>query len=130
MGGRGAGGAELQQLLGQAGEPVQVDLELGQDVLVLGHAANANHLPARPRVFSEIKLTRVRLRRNSGQLPKDAQVVARHDLVERHFLGVRHRAELYEGAVHGFTMSDTAAYDEAATERHWTNLLDLLTRAL
>lgn len=44
--------------------------------------------------------------------------------------GVNHRAELYEDAVHGFTMADTAAYDEAATERHWERLLDLLDRTL
>lgn len=44
--------------------------------------------------------------------------------------GVAYRAELYEGAVHGFTMADTAAYDEAAAERHWERLLDLLARTL
>lgn len=44
--------------------------------------------------------------------------------------GVRHRTELYDGAPHGFTMSDTPAYDEAATERHWKNLLDLFGRNL
>ena len=44
--------------------------------------------------------------------------------------GVRHVCELYEGAAHGFTMADTAAYNEAATERHWTNLLGLLDRTL
>ena len=27
--------------------------------------------------------------------------------------GVRYRSELYQGAAHGYTMSDTAAYDEA-----------------
>lgn len=42
--------------------------------------------------------------------------------------GVRHRGEVYGGAHHGFTQADTAAYDEAATERHWTALLDLLAR--
>ncbi|MFH8800701.1 dienelactone hydrolase family protein [Streptomyces sp. NPDC017936] len=42
--------------------------------------------------------------------------------------GVRHRCEVYEGARHGFTQADTSAYDEAATERHWTALLDLLER--
>ncbi|MEU0343862.1 dienelactone hydrolase family protein [Streptomyces bobili] len=42
--------------------------------------------------------------------------------------GVRHRCEVYEGARHGFTQADTAAYQEAASERHWTALLDLLTR--
>ncbi|MFG3184981.1 MULTISPECIES: dienelactone hydrolase family protein [Streptomyces] len=42
--------------------------------------------------------------------------------------GVRHRCEVYEGAGHGFTQSDTAAYDRAADERHWEALLDLLNR--
>ncbi len=42
--------------------------------------------------------------------------------------GVGHRCEVYEGARHGYTQADTAAYDEAATERHWTALLDLLKR--
>jgi carboxymethylenebutenolidase len=44
--------------------------------------------------------------------------------------GVAHTCEQYDGAAHGFTMSDTAAYDEAATERHWDRLLDLLDRSL
>jgi carboxymethylenebutenolidase len=44
--------------------------------------------------------------------------------------GVTHVCEQYDGAQHGFTMSDTAAYDEAATERHWDRLLDLLDRSL
>ncbi|MEU4659641.1 dienelactone hydrolase family protein [Streptomyces sp. NPDC023723] len=43
--------------------------------------------------------------------------------------GVRHRCEVYAGAAHGYTQADTAEYDEAATERHWTALLDLLKRA-
>lgn len=44
--------------------------------------------------------------------------------------GVRHRAEVYTGASHGYTQSDTAAYDADAAERHWTALLDLLNRTL
>jgi carboxymethylenebutenolidase len=44
--------------------------------------------------------------------------------------GVPHVCEQYDGATHGFTMSDTAAYDEAATERHWQALLPLLARTL
>jgi carboxymethylenebutenolidase len=43
---------------------------------------------------------------------------------------VRHVCEQYDGARHGFTMSDTAVYDEAATERHWKALLDLFARNL
>ncbi|WP_405893099.1 dienelactone hydrolase family protein [Streptomyces sp. NBC_00104] len=44
--------------------------------------------------------------------------------------GVRHRTEVYTGASHGYTQSDTSAYDAEATERHWTALLDLLDRTL
>lgn len=44
--------------------------------------------------------------------------------------GVRHTCEVYAGARHGFTMSDGAAYDPVAEERHWTALLGLLRRAL
>jgi carboxymethylenebutenolidase len=44
--------------------------------------------------------------------------------------GVTHRAEVYEGAHHGYTMSDTPVYDEAATERHFEALFDLLDRTL
>ncbi|MET8039380.1 dienelactone hydrolase family protein [Micromonospora sp. NPDC005215] len=44
--------------------------------------------------------------------------------------GVRYRSEVYEGAHHGFTMADTPAYDEQATERHWVALFDLLDRTL
>jgi carboxymethylenebutenolidase len=44
--------------------------------------------------------------------------------------GVTHEVEQYDGAAHGFTMSDTPVYDEAATERHWDALLPLLSRRL
>ncbi|MET9552556.1 dienelactone hydrolase family protein [Streptomyces sp. NPDC006645] len=44
--------------------------------------------------------------------------------------GVRHRAEVYAGAHHGYTQVDTASYDAEAAERHWVALLDLLGRAL
>jgi carboxymethylenebutenolidase len=44
--------------------------------------------------------------------------------------GVRHRTELYEGARHGYTMSDTAVYDEEACERHFAALFELLESAL
>ena len=42
--------------------------------------------------------------------------------------GVRYRSEVYAGATHGFTMADTAAYDEQATERHFAALFALLDR--
>lgn len=44
--------------------------------------------------------------------------------------GVQCRSELYHGAAHGYTMSDTAAYDEVAAERHFTELFALLTRTI
>lgn len=44
--------------------------------------------------------------------------------------GVSYRSELYEGADHGYTMADTAAYNEAAAERHFTELFALLGRTI
>lgn len=44
--------------------------------------------------------------------------------------GVRHVTEVYEGAIHGYTMSDTAAYNEAAAERHFDALFALLERTV
>ena len=44
--------------------------------------------------------------------------------------GVRHRAEVYEGARHGYTMADQPVYDEAAAERHFRELRALLERTL
>ena len=44
--------------------------------------------------------------------------------------GVSHRTEVYAGAAHGYTMADTPAYDEQASERHFAALLDLLDRTL
>jgi len=44
--------------------------------------------------------------------------------------GARYRSEVYTDARHGYTMSDTPAYDEAACERHYAELFGLLERAL
>jgi carboxymethylenebutenolidase len=44
--------------------------------------------------------------------------------------GARYRSEIYEGAQHGYTMADTAAYDEPSRERHFRELRSLLDRAL
>jgi carboxymethylenebutenolidase len=44
--------------------------------------------------------------------------------------GVRYRSELYPGAAHGYTMADTPSYNEAAAERHYTELFALLDRTL
>ncbi len=42
--------------------------------------------------------------------------------------GVEYRAEVYEGAAHGYTMADTPVYDENAAERHYQELFALLER--
>jgi carboxymethylenebutenolidase len=44
--------------------------------------------------------------------------------------GLEHLSEVYSGAAHGYTMADTAPYDEAAAERHYVALEDLLRRSL
>jgi carboxymethylenebutenolidase len=44
--------------------------------------------------------------------------------------GARYRSEIYDGARHGYTMADTAAFDEAARERHFRELRALLERTL
>lgn len=44
--------------------------------------------------------------------------------------GVPHRSEVYAGAAHGYTMADTPVYDQAAAERHFRALFDLLDRRL
>ncbi|SNS27216.1 carboxymethylenebutenolidase [Streptosporangium subroseum] len=44
--------------------------------------------------------------------------------------GVEYTSEIYPGTVHGFTMSDTDAFNPSALQRHWDRLLPLLDRAL
>ena len=44
--------------------------------------------------------------------------------------GLEHVTEVYAGAPHGYTMADTSSYDEAAAERHYVALEDLLRRSL
>lgn len=44
--------------------------------------------------------------------------------------GMRHTTELYVGAAHGYTMSDMGAFNQAACDRHFKALFELLTRTL
>jgi carboxymethylenebutenolidase len=39
---------------------------------------------------------------------------------------VPHRCEIFEGAMHGFAVPDVPTFNEEASERHWSVLLDLL----
>ena len=43
---------------------------------------------------------------------------------------VIYRSEVYAGAAHGYTMADTAMYDEGAAERHFDALFALLDRTI
>lgn len=44
--------------------------------------------------------------------------------------GVSYTSEIYPGTIHGFTMSDTAAFNPAALQLHWDRLLFLLGNTL
>lgn len=44
--------------------------------------------------------------------------------------GVSHTSEIYSGTIHGFTMSDTDAFNPAGLQRHWERLLSLLGNTL
>jgi carboxymethylenebutenolidase len=44
--------------------------------------------------------------------------------------GVDYTTEIYPGTIHGFTMSDTNAFNPSGLQRHWDRLLPLLDRAL
>ncbi|MER5469045.1 dienelactone hydrolase family protein [Streptomyces sp. NPDC002685] len=44
--------------------------------------------------------------------------------------GVDYTCEIHPGTVHGFTMSDTDAFNPSALQRHWDRLLPLLESAL
>ncbi|MGQ4599434.1 dienelactone hydrolase family protein [Nocardia sp. R6R-6] len=44
--------------------------------------------------------------------------------------GVGYSTEVYPGTTHGFTMSDTDAFDASALQRHWDRVLPLFARTL
>lgn len=44
--------------------------------------------------------------------------------------GVDHRCEIYEGALHGWTMADFPVYNPEAAERHWRELFALFDAIL
>ena len=44
--------------------------------------------------------------------------------------GISYTTEVYADAAHGYTMADQGAYNEAAAERHFNALFDLLGRSL
>lgn len=60
---------------------------------------------------------------NDGSMPAEAIKELDAALARA---GVEYRAELYQGAAHGFTMKDLPSYNEAALARHWKKLFALL----
>ncbi|MEV0686949.1 dienelactone hydrolase family protein [Nocardia sp. NPDC050378] len=44
--------------------------------------------------------------------------------------GLTYTSEIYPATIHGFTLSDTAAFDPAGLKQHWDRLLPLLARTL
>ncbi|MGW1676081.1 dienelactone hydrolase family protein [Saccharopolyspora sp. NPDC002376] len=44
--------------------------------------------------------------------------------------GVSYTTEVYPGTIHGFTMSDTSAFNPSGLQHHWDRLLPLLARTL
>ena len=60
-------------------------------------------------------------------MPADAIVMLGEALRDA---GLTASNEVYDGAAHGYSMADTSAYDEAATERHFEELRALLDRTL
>jgi carboxymethylenebutenolidase len=64
---------------------------------------------------------------NDRSMPPEAVAALGRALDEA---GLTARNEVYPGAGHGYTMADTAVYDEAATERHFRELEALFARTL
>ena len=64
---------------------------------------------------------------NDQSMPPEQQASLAAALQEA---GVTFRAEVYEGALHGYSMADTRVYNEAGEQRHWAALNELLARVL
>jgi carboxymethylenebutenolidase len=64
---------------------------------------------------------------NDASMPPEQMARLTQALADAH---VRHTAELYVGAAHGWTQVDTPAYDEPSAERHWMRMLELFGRVL
>ncbi|MGI5451072.1 dienelactone hydrolase family protein [Streptomyces sp. CA-243310] len=81
---------------------------------------------AGPGAFAEIT-AQVHFGHAESDLTPEALETLNQDL---HAAGVAYTSEIYPGTVHGFTMSDTDAFDPAALRHHWDQLLPLLGRTL
>jgi carboxymethylenebutenolidase len=57
-----------------------------------------------------------------------ANIAAREQALDE--ADVTYQSEIYEGGAHGYTMAETAVYDEGAAERHHDALFALLDRTI
>jgi carboxymethylenebutenolidase len=64
---------------------------------------------------------------NDASYPPEMAVLLEKALSDA---GVDHRCEIYEGALHGWTMPDFPVFNETAAERHWTELAALFAAKL
>jgi carboxymethylenebutenolidase len=64
---------------------------------------------------------------NDGSMPPEQMALLTRELAAAH---VRHTAELYSGAGHGWTQTDAPVYDRESADRHWLRLGDLFGRVL
>jgi carboxymethylenebutenolidase len=64
---------------------------------------------------------------NDGSMDPEQMGRLTRALADAH---VRHTAELYVGARHGWTQTDTPVYDQPSAERHWSRMLELFGRVL
>ncbi|MEU6387992.1 dienelactone hydrolase family protein [Streptomyces sp. NPDC046939] len=78
-----------------------------------------------PELFAHLK-ARAHFGHAEGDLTPEALAGLNHTLDAA---GVEHTSEIYPGTVHGFTMSDTDAFDASGLRRHWERLLPLLSRS-
>ncbi len=64
---------------------------------------------------------------NDSSMPPEAVATLGEALAAA---GLTAKNEVYAGAPHGYSMADTSMYDEAAADRHFTELEGLLSRTL
>lgn len=78
-------------------------------------------------------IPRVRAEIVAGYADQDRSMTPEHIAVfeaELAKTGITATTAIYPGAPHGYTMADTSMYDEAAAERHFTELETLFSRTL
>jgi len=89
----------------------------------------APDVPDSPHQFAKAITARVYVAGSieDASFPEDQKIRLEKALTDA---GVDHVVETYEGAYHGFAVRDLPSFNPAATERHWVELLKLLSETL